>query len=97
MGLALSGFQNDRFEYLGFPPREKGERREFWQSLKSKPNTLIIIDTGYRLNRVQEEVIENLQDQERLIYIGCNLNTEDQVDFWGKTSRLKHNRIEWET
>lgn len=89
MALALSGFYNESFEYLGFPPREKEERVEFWSSVNKNKKTLIIMDTGYRLKRVQEELIEYLKDSNRKLYIGCNLNTDEQIEFWGTTSQLK--------
>lgn len=92
LGLALSGFHNDSFHYLGFPPREKDSRKDFFKSLNKRKETLIIMDTAYRLDRVQDELLENV-DHGRLCFIGCELTTKQETHFWGPVGELGKNRI----
>lgn len=94
MALALSGFHNDQFIYQGFPPREKSERRLFWQSVAKTKQTQIIMDTAYRLQRVQDELVEYLGTKENEIYLGCDLNSEHCQEFWGKVRDLSGQKIE---
>ena len=93
VALALSGFQNEQFSYLGFPPRDKEERKDFWKNALQRKETLVIMDTGYRLKRVQEELIEYLNDSQRTLYFGCNLNSDEQIEFWGTKEQLKKEMI----
>lgn len=88
--VALSGFTEGAFSFLGFPPREKGERKEWFLSLKKKSEVLVFMDTPYRLDRVISELIEGYQDQAKsqFVYLLCDINRETERSYWGPLSKL---------
>ncbi len=47
--LAGSGLPSVRFEFLGFPPRERGARRELFGSLRAEVATLILFEAPDRV------------------------------------------------
>ena len=49
--LAVSGIPADRFLFLGFLPRSKGERQALLRSVAAMPFTLVIFEAPHRLQR----------------------------------------------
>lgn len=58
--LAASGLPTDRFLYLGYLPRKRGERKSFVGQIANLPYTLIFFETPHRL-------LESLEDLESLL------------------------------
>ncbi|MGB0452558.1 MAG: SAM-dependent methyltransferase [Bacteriovoracaceae bacterium] len=89
LALTLSGFRNTSFEVKGFIPRKADEREKFWKQMNSCKQTAVIMDTPYRLSKVIQELQGSITNQNRLVYIGCNLNTKEEFSYWGTIKSLK--------
>lgn len=89
--IALSGFTEGAFKFLGFPPREKEKRREWFVSLTKESMTTAFMDTPYRLNRVISELIESFgsDSTKKYIYFLCDINRDSERSFWGSVEELK--------
>jgi 16S rRNA (cytidine1402-2'-O)-methyltransferase len=61
--LAVSGLPTDRFLYLGFLPRKKGQRRKLLQSLADQQATLIALETPHRLQQSLDDLMEVLGER----------------------------------
>lgn len=58
--LVGSGQSPDRFVFLGFPPRKKGARRRFFQSVRSLPFTLVVYESPLRTGETLADMAETL-------------------------------------
>ncbi len=56
--LVLSGFSPDRFLYLGFAPRKKGQRRTFLREALAEPGTVLILESCHRIRSTLEILTE---------------------------------------
>jgi 16S rRNA (cytidine1402-2'-O)-methyltransferase len=63
LGLAVSGFSGQRFSFLGFAPRKRGERQRFLQSVADRPETLVFYESPYRLRDLLEDAKTVLGDR----------------------------------
>ncbi len=61
--LAVSGIPADRFLFLGFLPRSKGERQALLRSVAAMPFTLVVFEAPHRLQRSLADVREVLGDR----------------------------------
>ena len=61
--LAVSGIPADRFLFLGFLPRSKGDRQALLRSVAAMPFTLVIFEAPHRLQRSLADVREVLGDR----------------------------------
>ena len=61
--LAVSGMPADRFLFLGFPPRAKGDRLALLRSVASLPFTLVIFEAPHRLSRSLTDIRDALGDR----------------------------------
>ncbi len=61
--LAVSGIPADRFLFLGFLPRAKGERQALLRSVAAMPFTLVIFEAPHRIQRSLADVREVLGDR----------------------------------
>jgi len=61
--LAVSGLPTDRFLYLGFLPRKKGQRRKFLESLVDQQATLIALEAPHRLQQSLGDLVEVLGER----------------------------------
>ena len=61
--LSVSGIPADRFLFLGFLPRSKGERLTLLQSVARLPFTLVVFESPHRLQRSLADVLEALGDR----------------------------------
>jgi 16S rRNA (cytidine1402-2'-O)-methyltransferase len=57
--LVLSGFAPDRFLYLGYAPRKKGQRRTFLEDALSERGTVLIFESCHRI-RSTLEILDEL-------------------------------------
>jgi 16S rRNA (cytidine1402-2'-O)-methyltransferase len=56
--LVLSGFSPDRFLYLGYAPRKKGQRRSFLLEALAEPGTVLILESCHRIRSTLEIMVE---------------------------------------
>lgn len=83
LALSLSGFNVDRFEFLGFPPLKDPQRSKWFKDFCSSNKCLALMDTAYRLGRVLSELKKN--DLNHQYFLACDLNRESQ---WLKRGRI---------
>ncbi len=56
--LVLSGFPPDRFLFVGYPPRKKGQRRAFLEDLLSEKGTILMLESCHRIVSTLEMLAE---------------------------------------
>ena len=61
--LAVSGLPADRFLFLGFLPRRKGERQALLQSIAGLPYPLVIFEAPHRLRQTLADLREIMGDR----------------------------------
>ncbi|MEN8006050.1 MAG: 16S rRNA (cytidine(1402)-2'-O)-methyltransferase [Candidatus Krumholzibacteriota bacterium] len=52
--LVMSGYSPDRFLYLGYAPRKKGQRRKFLAMALEEPGTVLIFESCHRIRSTLE-------------------------------------------
>lgn len=82
--LAVSGMAADRFLFLGFLPRKKGERRRLLASVADEPLTIVAFESPHRLCRALTDILEVLGD--RRVAIGRELTKLHEEVFRGTVS-----------
>jgi 16S rRNA (cytidine1402-2'-O)-methyltransferase len=65
--LVLSGFSPDRFLYLGYAPRKKGQRRTFLNEALDEVGTVLVLESCHRI-RSTLEILQELAP-ERLLSV----------------------------
>jgi 16S rRNA (cytidine1402-2'-O)-methyltransferase len=61
--LSVSGFPAERFRYLGFPPHKKG-RPTFFRELAALPETIVFLESPYRILKALEALAVELPGRE---------------------------------
>jgi 16S rRNA (cytidine1402-2'-O)-methyltransferase len=61
--LVVSGLPTRRFVYLGFLPRQAGERRRVLESVREEPGAIIILEAPHRLRATLSAIMEVLGDR----------------------------------
>ncbi|MBU2502222.1 16S rRNA (cytidine(1402)-2'-O)-methyltransferase [bacterium] len=56
--LVLSGFSPDRFLFVGYPPRKKGQRRTFLEDLLTERGTVLMLESCHRIVSTLEMLAE---------------------------------------
>ena len=86
--LSVLDFKLDRFYFAGFLPREKDQRRNMLNSLKSIDVPIILMDTPYRLQKLLEEV-EQTFGKNRRITLAINITMENEKFLRGTVVEIK--------
>ena len=73
LALALSGFPHQEFHFAGFLPANSEERKISLERLARIPQTLILMDTPYRLQSLLKD-LELSSLKKRRVFVACNLN-----------------------
>ncbi len=58
--LALSGLPGARFCFDGFPPRKQGQRRTWFETLKTEPRACVFFEAPHRLAACLADAVEVL-------------------------------------
>ncbi len=76
--------KTERFDVLGFPPRDNDERNQFFKNLKDIKYPVLLLDTPYRLKKT----FENLQKftPKHQCVTGINLTCENERVLYGTPS-----------
>ncbi len=61
--LAVSGFDGNSFQFIGFLPRRPGERRKTLASVSASPETLVIFEAPHRLRASLKDMLAALGDR----------------------------------
>ncbi|NIL76897.1 MULTISPECIES: 16S rRNA (cytidine(1402)-2'-O)-methyltransferase [Rhodococcus] len=63
--LALSGLPVERFCFDGFPPRKQGQRRAFFETLKTEPRACVFFEAPHRLDACLADAVAVLGSERR--------------------------------
>ncbi|MDT8862628.1 16S rRNA (cytidine(1402)-2'-O)-methyltransferase [Alkalihalobacillus sp. MEB130] len=94
--LIASGLSTERFEFIGFLPRQNKQRQEFLEQIKGNPTTLIFYESPHRLKEALEAMHKALGN--RKISISRELTkkfeeyqrgTIEEAIEWSKTGTVK--------
>jgi 16S rRNA (cytidine1402-2'-O)-methyltransferase len=66
-GLVVSGFPTDSFIFLGFVPRVKKQRRQFWDSLRNEQRTTVFYESPHRLVTTLKEAERELGGERAVV------------------------------
>lgn len=88
--VALSGFTEGAFEFLGFPPKEKEERAVFFENMFKKDSCQVFMDTPYRLKRVLNEMSDACpkNQRSRAHFLLMDIERETEEYLWGSLDKL---------
>lgn len=77
--LSVSGFKSDRFIFLGFPPKERAERKKFFDNLAKQTITAVFLERPYAL----KQTLQDLAGLKREISLSVALGTESEKNIRG--------------
>lgn len=86
LALALSGFSHASFVFSGFIPVKEPERGEWVKKELKRPETLIWMETPYRLKKLLEEL--DKANSPREVFLGCDLGGSKEFLLRGKPSEI---------
>jgi 16S rRNA (cytidine1402-2'-O)-methyltransferase len=82
LAVMASGFNGQRFTFLGYLPAEKAQRiqklKEIEQVSRKHNETQIFIETPYRNQHLLVDMVANCNPDTRLC-VACNLNMDDET------------------
>jgi 16S rRNA (cytidine1402-2'-O)-methyltransferase len=87
LALALSGFTHQRFYFAGFLPANAEERKSELEKLAKVSDTLILMDTPYRLTALTKD-LANSSLKKRKCFLALSLNAEDEDLIRGDISAI---------
>ena len=76
LALALSGFSHVSFVFSGFVPVKEPERSDWIKKELKRPETLIWMDTPYRLKKLLGDLVKLNPDRD--IFLGCDLGGKEE-------------------
>ncbi len=89
LALALSGFNHRSFLCEGFIPRESEERKKFLATIYKQKQTVVLMDTPYRMMRLLEEMRElERSNRKRRIFLATNLTTSSEKLWRGSAQSI---------
>lgn len=86
LALALSGFSHASFVFSGFIPVKEPERSEWIKKELSRPETLIWMETPYRLKKLLDDLGKTNLTRE--IFLGCDLGGKDELLLRGNAGAI---------
>ena len=86
LSIALSGFSHGRFIFSGFVPVKEPERGQWIKSELKRPETLVWMETPYRLKKLIEELMG--QATKREIFLGLDLGSPSEQLLRGSASMI---------
>lgn len=86
LALALSGFPHDRFNFSGFVPVKEPERTKWMKQELTRPETLIWMETPYRLGKLLDEISK--MNTSRELFLGMDLGHESELLLRGMAKDL---------
>lgn len=82
-GLSISGFNTDKFLFLGFPPHKKG-RNKFFQEIGDSKYPVVFFESPYRIIKA----LEALQDMEKEIMVARELTKKFETIYRGRAAEI---------
>jgi 16S rRNA (cytidine1402-2'-O)-methyltransferase len=85
--LVVSGLPTDRFTYVGFLPRRKGQRQRLLRSISDEPGTIVAFETPHRLDEALTDIEQILGD--RRVSVCRELTKVHEEIFRGRVSQAR--------
>ncbi len=86
LALALSGFSHATFLFNGFIPVKEPERSDWMKLNLKRPETLIWMETPYRLKKLLDDLVK--LDPKREIFMGVDLGGKEELLVRGKAQSV---------
>jgi len=87
LSVALSGFSHASFVFSGFVPIKSPDRQDWMKKELKRPETLIWMETPYRLVKILDELIE--LKVKRQIFLACDLGAETELLLRGPVEQIR--------
>lgn len=84
--LVLSGFPSDRFLFVGYPPRRKGQRATFLTGALAERATVIVLESCHRILTTLE-ILAGLGPERRLAVVREITKVHEET-LWGTAGQL---------
>ncbi len=88
LALALSGFSHARFYFAGFLPANSDERKRELERLAKMNDTIILMDTPYRMAAVLNDIAQGAGLKKRKCFLAMDLNGADELLVRGDCSEV---------
>ena len=84
--ISLTGKRLDRFDFVGFLPRESSERAKKIKELRKEKKAFIVMDTPYRMMKTLEEMANSFKGCPAVL--GTNLTQADEAVYSNKIEKI---------
>ncbi len=88
LAIAMSGIDHSRYTFAGFLPTEPTERKKEIDLLAGRAETVVVMDTPYRLNALLND-LGSSRMKGRKFFLAVNLNSENEAGFFGGFNELQ--------
>ncbi len=85
--LSISGFNADKFLFLGYPPHKKGRQKFFTEISKSR-YPVVIYESIHRITRTLKELGELEELKDRQLVVCRELTKKFETVYRGRTSEI---------
>jgi 16S rRNA (cytidine1402-2'-O)-methyltransferase len=86
LSISLSGFSHQSFVFSGFVPVKEPERSSWMKKELKRPETLVWMETPYRLKKLLEEVA--VIEMKREVFLALDLGSSAEQLIRGKAERI---------
>lgn len=86
LAVALSGFSHQRFTFSGFVPVKEPERTTWIKAELKRPETLVWMETPYRLKKFLEDIAKT--ETKREVFLGMDLGSPTEKLLRGPVRHL---------
>ncbi|MGA0332496.1 MAG: 16S rRNA (cytidine(1402)-2'-O)-methyltransferase [Kiritimatiellia bacterium] len=85
-GLALSGWGQDGFVFVGFPPNKSAGRRRLLETFVGEPRSIVLYESTHRIQKLMLDIQDILGDRE--LFIGRELTKKFETLKSGRAADL---------
>lgn len=94
LAVALSGFSHQRFTFSGFVPVKEPERENWIKTELKRPETLVWMETPYRLKKFLEDIAKTQTKRE--VFLGMDLGSPTEKLLRGPVRHLLNQIVDGE-
>ncbi len=77
--LSVSGYYAESFHFMGFPPKEKDQRKKFLDRVHNHRDTVVLMERPYTVSQLMEEV----SYMDKQMSLSFNLGMQDEKTYRG--------------
>jgi 16S rRNA (cytidine1402-2'-O)-methyltransferase len=82
--LSVSGYYAESFYFMGFPPKEKQQRKKFFDRVSNCRDTVVLMERPYSVAQLMDDVMSI----DKQMSLSFNLGTADEKTYRGKASEI---------